>query len=594
MCTDTRERKTWTGTLVRACGGAAIVLLMAAVPAVAKTGMDMGRVKVRVSPKQAYVFVDGNAIRDGSQTLRLSSGQHTIGVYNYGYTPVVQTVNVAAGETVHLGVTLRPRGQLVDGPFGDIEFKGHPRAAVLLNGTTPRFFVGHVDEFDNNWLWHQWLLVKPGTYHVMVTREGRTIWKGPVTVSAGQRVVVNLNDGGQIASDNFPRGFSLGPQPRFDAGLASAMVPIAPVTVRLAASTPNMGCGQAADLKWAASGAVDTSISHIGTVPERGDATVRPDKPTTYVLVAKGPGGEVTERATVNVAVPAATLTLSRPEVRYHKVGDDVVRQGQATLTWKAADARSVTIEPLGTVPASGSRVIEATPGTTADGPIDRDVTYTMRVADTCGATVTRTATLHVVGSVDPAPAVTLASVFYPTDYPAPSHPRIGLVGSEKRMLAEAAAAFKKNERYDRKDMLVIVGHADVRGPAGYNLALSRRRAEVVKAYLVSQGVPADRIDIRADGKAKELTMARVRRLQARDTERAPKWMAKRRYATWLAYNRRVDIVLEPAGERSMDAYPNRSSAARLLWEEPVPPLKAVEAAARPARRLGASPEAYR
>lgn len=593
MRIDTSLESTWTRGLARVCGCAAVALLMVAAPAVAQSGMDTGRVRIHVHPKQAYVFVDGKAIRDGSQTLVLDAGKHTIGVYNYGYAPKVQTVAVAAGQTADMNVALRERGQMVNGPFGDIEFKGHPRAAVLLNGTTPAYFVGHVDEFDNNWVWHQWLLVKPGTYQAMVTREGRTIWSGPVAVKAGQRTVVDLNNGGQMTTDDFPQGLTLGPQPRFDAGLASAMVPIAPPTVQLAASGPNVTCGQAVDLKWTTADAASTSISHIGSVPADGDRPVQPSKTTTYKLVAKGPGGEAMERATVDVAAPTATLALSQPEVRYHKVGDKIVRQDAAMLKWSTSDGKLVTIEPFGPEPSSGHRVVEATAGTTADGPIDRDVTYTLSVANACGETTTRTATLHVVGSVESAPAITLASVFYPTEYPEPSQPRVGLVASDERMLAAVATTFKKNEKYDPKDTLVVVGHADVRGPAGYNLALSRRRAAAVKAYLITRGIPADRIKTRADGKRKELTLVQVRRLQARDTEHSPKWMSMHKNTTWLAYNRRVDIILEPTGQRSVEAYPSAASDARLLWERPVPPEKAVVAASRMAR-LNARPLAIR
>jgi len=35
--------------------------------------------------------------------------------------------------------------------------------------------VGHVDEFNNNWIWHQWLLAKPGTYRVTVAQKGQTV-----------------------------------------------------------------------------------------------------------------------------------------------------------------------------------------------------------------------------------------------------------------------------------------------------------------------------------------------------------------------------------------------------------------------------------
>ena len=109
----------------------------------------------------------------------------------------------------------------VAGPFADIAFKGDPRAAVLRNGSTPGYFVGHVDEFDWNWIRHQRLLVKPGTYHVIVTREGNTIWSGPVTARAGQQVTVDLDRNGAITTKDWKAGLQMAPQPRFHAGVAS-------------------------------------------------------------------------------------------------------------------------------------------------------------------------------------------------------------------------------------------------------------------------------------------------------------------------------------------------------------------------------------
>ena len=222
----------------------------------AQSGQATGKLKVHVSPKQAYVFVDGKAIRDGSQTIKLTAGNHTVGVDNYGFVPQSKDVDITAGKTTDLDVSLQASGNKVDGPFGDIELKGHPRAAVLLNGNTPAFFVGHVDEFDNNLIWHQWLLVKPGTYQLTATKKGDTIWSGPVTVKAGERVIVDLNHNGSIRTRDFKAGLNMGPQPRFDAGVASAMVPIAPVTAQLSAQSNQVSCGQSDQLSWKSSDAV--------------------------------------------------------------------------------------------------------------------------------------------------------------------------------------------------------------------------------------------------------------------------------------------------------------------------------------------------
>jgi OmpA-OmpF porin, OOP family len=52
---------------------------------------------------------------------------------------------------------------------------------------------------------------------------------------------------------------------------------------------------------------------------------------------------------------------------------------------------------------------------------------------------------------------------------------------------------------------LVLVGHADRAGPADYNLALSRERAQSVKAALIRMDVPADRIQVEAKGESEPL-----------------------------------------------------------------------------------------
>lgn len=560
------------------------VALFALVPRIARANVETGKLKIHVSPKQAYVFVDGKAVRDSSQSIELAAGTHEVSVRNYGFVANTQKVHIGAGETTRLSVALQATGDEVAGPFGDIEFKGDPRAAVLLNGTTPDYFVGHVDEFNWNWIWHQRLLVQPGTYHVTVTREGNTIWSGPVTVKAAQQVTVYLDRNGATKTKNWPEGNTMPPQPRFHAGIASATVPVAPVTAQLTAQSGAVGCGQPADLKWKAGNAVAISITNLGDVPATGDRSVRPTKTTTYQLVAKGPGGESTQTAVVDVsAQPTATISLSEPEVHYRKVGDKVVEDASVTLRWDATNASNVSIASLGKEPLSGSQTIEAHPDQAGYGPVDEVVNYKLAASNACGGETMKTASLHIVGSIDPPPPVTLASVFYPTDFPTARRPAVGLVHSEQKILAGAVASFKNHEQYDNDHAtLMVVGHTDMRGSKKFNLALSQRRADTVKAYLVAQGVPAGKITTQADGKEKQLTRQDVAGLQTKDLEKPEKWMNRRSKATWLAYNRRVDIVLEPAGEASAEAYPNNASDARLLWQRAEPTWKQVASASKP------------
>jgi peptidoglycan-associated lipoprotein len=63
-------------------------------------------------------------------------------------------------------------------------------------------------------------------------------------------------------------------------------------------------------------------------------------------------------------------------------------------------------------------------------------------------------------------------------------------------------AAFLKNYS---KGKIQIEGHCDERGTTEYNLALGERRANSAKKYLLSLGIPADRISSISYGKERPL-----------------------------------------------------------------------------------------
>lgn len=51
----------------------------------------------------------------------------------------------------------------------------------------------------------------------------------------------------------------------------------------------------------------------------------------------------------------------------------------------------------------------------------------------------------------------------------------------------------------------VVEGHADEQGTREYNLALGFRRANAVREYLVSRGVPASRLEVTSYGKERPI-----------------------------------------------------------------------------------------
>ncbi|MEZ4241540.1 MAG: OmpA family protein [Myxococcota bacterium] len=56
---------------------------------------------------------------------------------------------------------------------------------------------------------------------------------------------------------------------------------------------------------------------------------------------------------------------------------------------------------------------------------------------------------------------------------------------------------------YPQIRRLRIEGHTDEQGPAEYNLALSRSRAEAVRTYFVEHGIAADRLSAEGFGESR-------------------------------------------------------------------------------------------
>jgi peptidoglycan-associated lipoprotein len=74
----------------------------------------------------------------------------------------------------------------------------------------------------------------------------------------------------------------------------------------------------------------------------------------------------------------------------------------------------------------------------------------------------------------------------------------------ESTIRDDARGALQKNAEWMKRwgsTRVSVEGHCDERGTAEYNLALGERRANSVKEYLVSLGVPADRVAVVSKGK---------------------------------------------------------------------------------------------
>ena len=554
-----------------------------------------GKLKMAVIPKQAYTFVDGKAIGPGNRTIKLDVGTHHVVVANYGYKFAEQDVSMDSDKTVPLDIKLEPVGETVPGPRGRIQIEvgrlhGATAAAVLLNGKKPLYFVGHVDEFNNNVkpLWYQELVVPPGTHQVTVTRDGKELWSGPITVAADQRVIVDISSGKEKIKP-WPRGSSCKTNcvppgdlsvsaPRFAAGIANATVVVAPVSGSVSANPSKIDCNQNTQLAWNSKETVEADMSGMSPVPTSGEKTISPRQTTVYQLTASGPGGVTTPSTTVEVnRVVQSSLTASPMELKYRRIGDKIIEQGSTTLTWSSSNSDAASLDPGGSVPGSGTKSVTLNPTQSGTGPVDEQFKYTLNATNACGGSETKTVMVHLNGSVEPIPTVLLHSVFFPTAYPTREDPTLGLLRSQQDVLTTLATGFKQYLEYDPEAKLSLGGYTDERGADKDNNSLSELRVQRVKDFLVSQGIAAEKIDTSAYGKQKPLDKATVSNLQTQNPNQPPeKWVRDSR-ATWLAYNRRVDIVLVPTNAESERFYPNQAPDSQILWQIPKPARSAVE-----------------
>jgi len=168
-----------------------------------------------------------------------------------------------------------------------------------------------------------------------------------------------------------------------------------------------------------------------------------------------------------------------------------------------------------------------------------------------------------------------LHSIYFATAKPTPEHPDGGLLASQEKTLVALASDFQTYLQGKPDARLTLEGHADPRGSVEYNQALSERRVERTKSFLVGQGVPAAKIQTEAFGKQQELSDAQVKSAVERNPELSTEERQKlldNMNTIILASNRRVDITLSNAGQKAQQSvreYPfNAADSLALLDNE--------------------------
>jgi hypothetical protein len=136
-----------------------------------------------------------------------------------------------------------------------------------------------------------------------------------------------------------------------------------PVILRFSIYPTSIRSGGPAILQWQTGGATSVSIDQgVGTVAPFGELQVSPASTTTYTLMATNNAGSVTAKVNLTVIIetgqPFIVSFSARPTA--------IPFEGSSTLEWQVTGATSISITPgVGSVPTSGTRVVEPTQMTT-------------------------------------------------------------------------------------------------------------------------------------------------------------------------------------------------------------------------------------
>jgi outer membrane protein OmpA-like peptidoglycan-associated protein len=205
-------------------------------------------------------------------------------------------------------------------------------------------------------------------------------------------------------------------------------------------------------------------------------------------------------------------------------------------------------------------------------------ITVTCNVSDDRNPALTASSTTTVNVQAPPRPDVSaiekrlaLHSVYFATAKPTQENPDGGLLPSQEQTLISLADDFKKYLETKPDAHLILEGHADPRGSAEYNQALSERRVERTKNFLIEHGVPAASLETKAFGEQKNLDEAQVRDAVEKNPELTPEQRQRvigNMKTVLLASNRRVDITLSTTGQTSVREYPFNAADSLTLLQQ--------------------------
>ena len=287
-------------------------------------------------------------------------------------------------------------------------------------------------------------------------------------------------------------------------------------------------------------------------------------------------GGETSCMASFTVKEPP-----KNPPVVSCSADPSTVQAGTSSTiscTCTGPDNASVTVGGWtasgGSVSSSGANTAVLNTSGASPGPI----TVSANCSDSRGLNTPATAQV-MVENPPPSPEflklearLALHSIYFPTDLPRVTNPDGGLLESQRQTLISLAEDFKKYLETKPDAHLTLGGHADPRASVEYNQALSERRVDRTKRFLIEHGVPEANLATKAFGEEQNLTEGQVRDAVEKNPELTPEQRQRvlnNLQTILLASNRRVDVTLSTTGQTSIREYPfNAADSLTLLQQK--------------------------
>ena len=340
-----------------------------------------------------------------------------------------------------------------------------------------------------------------------------------------------------------------------------------PITASVTAS--NFNPKHTVAYSWSGNGGTVTGKDTAASIDTNGAA------PGTYTVTAHVTDAKAKKN---NEASCSATYTIkplppkNPPTMSCSASPSSVVIGGSVSITCTCTSPDGVPVSVAswtstgGSVSGSGNSATLSTAGASAGS-----ATVSATCTDSRGLTGQASTQVNVENPpVDKnlETRLSLHSVYFIVNQPRPTDRTGGLLPSQQQTLIALATDFKKYLENKPDAHLILGGHADHRGTAEYNMALSQRRVEGVKNFLVEQGVPAANIDVKAFGEDENLTSEQVKESVDGNPDLSSEERArilKNMNVVRMASNRRVDITLSTTGQSSAKVFPFNSTDALTL-----------------------------